>query len=186
MTAMALKATIFKASLQISDIDRDYYQEHVLTLARHPSETDERMMVRMLAFARHADEALVFGKGLSDQDEPDLWQKDLTGMIDLWIEVGLPDDKSILKACGRSRQVVVYSYGHAADVWWNQLGNKLERARNLTVIRLPTTSTLELAKLAQRNMALQCTVQDGQMMWTGGDELVQLEPVVLKSEAASK
>jgi len=178
---MALKATIFKAGLQITDIDRDYYQEHALTLARHPSETDERLMVRMLAFARQANEALVFGKGLSDQDEPDLWQKDLTGIIELWIEVGLPDEKRILKACGRARQVVVYSYGHAADVWWNQVSSKLERARNLTVIRLPTASTLELAKLAQRNMALQCSVQDGQMMWTGGDELVQIEPVVLKS-----
>lgn len=182
---MALKATIFKASLQISDIDRDYYQEHALTLARHPSETDERMMVRMLAFARHANDALVFGKGLSDQDEPDIWQKDLTGVIDLWIEVGLPDDKSILKAYGRARQVVVYSYGHAADVWWNQIGSKLARARNLTVIRLPTASTLELAKLAQRNMVLQCMVQDGQLMWTGGDELVQIDPMVLMSDAAS-
>jgi uncharacterized protein YaeQ len=178
---MALKATIFKASLQISDIDRDYYQEHALTMARHPSETDERMMVRLLAFARHAHEALVFGKGLSDQDEPDLWQKDLTGVIDLWIEVGLPDDKRILKACGRAGQVVVYCYGQAADVWWNQVGSKLTRARNLTVIRLPTASTQELAKLAQRTMALQCTVQDGQLMWSGGDELVQVEPVVWKA-----
>ena len=114
---MALKATIFKADLQIADMDRNYYQDHALTLARHPSETDERMMVRLLAFAIHADEALTFTKGLFDTEEPDLWQKDLTGAIQLWIEVGQPDEKRILKACGRSEQVIVYSYGATSHIW---------------------------------------------------------------------
>lgn len=178
---MALKATIFKANLQISDLDRSYYQSHSLTVARHPSETDERMMVRLLAFARHANEALTLCKGLSNQDEPDLWQKDLTGAIDLWLEVGLPDEKRLLKACGRAEQVVVYSYGSNANVWWNQVAKKLTRTHNLTVIWLPTESTLALAKMAQRTMQLQCMIQDGQDMWTSGDEVVQIESETWKS-----
>lgn len=173
---MALNATIFKADLQIADMDRHYYQSHGLTIARHPSETDERMMVRVLAFARHAHEALTFAKGLSDTDEPDLWQKDLTGAIDLWIEVGQPDEKRILKACGRAEQVVLYSYGgQVAQLWWKQIGPKLARLKNLTVINLEPATTQSLAELAQRGMQLQCTVEDGDI-WLGGDTgTVQIE-----------
>jgi uncharacterized protein YaeQ len=176
---MALKATIFKADLQIADMDRNYYGDHALTIARHPSETDERMMVRLLAFALHANEALAFGKGLSTDDEPDLWQKDLTGAVDLWIEVGQPDEKRILKACGRSAQVVVYSYSSASHVWWGQTAGKVERARNLRVFNLPASATQELAQLAQRTMQLQCTVQDGQVWFSSGDRTVQIEPRAL-------
>lgn len=163
---MALKATIFKIDLQIADMDRNYYGDHALTIARHPSETDERMMVRVLAFACHADPALSFGKGLSSEDEPDLWQKDLTGAIDLWIEVGLPDEKRLLKASGRAARVVVYSYGSAASIWWKQIAGKIERAKNISVRHVPQEASLALAKLAQRTMQLQCTVQDNQMWFT--------------------
>ncbi|MEA5097509.1 MAG: YaeQ family protein [Burkholderiaceae bacterium] len=180
---MALKATIFKATLQVSDMDRNHYQEHMLTLARHPSETDERMMVRLLAFACHADEALAFGKGLSADDEPDLWQKDLTGAIQLWIEVGQPDERRILKACGRAQQVVVICYGQAADVWWNQTASKLERARNLTVLRLPAACLPGLAQLAQRTMELQCTIQEGQIWLSGGEQTVTIEPTVWQASS---
>src|SRR5512140_3190997 len=100
---MALGATVYRASLTVSDLDRGVYGQHSLTLARHPSETDERMMVRLLAFALHADEALEFGRGLSAEEEPDLVRRDLTGAIEQWIEVGLPDEKEIRKACGRSK-----------------------------------------------------------------------------------
>jgi uncharacterized protein YaeQ len=172
---MALKATIYKADLQIADMDRNYYQDHVLTLARHPSETDERMMVRLLAFARHAHEALTFTKGLFDTDEPDLWQKDLTGAIDLWIEVGQPDEKRILKACGRSEQVVVYSYSSTSNIWWGQIKNKLERAKNLTVFNIPSDTSQALAKLAQRTMQIQCTIQDGQIWLNEGETTVQID-----------
>ena len=177
---MALKSTIFKASLNISNIDRGYYAEHGLTLARHPSETHERMMVRLLTFALYADEALAFGKGLSSEEEPDLWQKDLTGLVERWIEVGLPDERRVRHACGRAKEVVVVSYGNAADVWWKQSRGKLERLDNLTVIRLPTDGTQALAKLAQRTMLLHCTVQDGVQMWNGGDDTVAIEPVIWK------
>jgi uncharacterized protein YaeQ len=172
---MALKATIYKADLQIADMDRNYYQDHVLTLARHPSETDERMMVRLLAFARHAHEALTFTKGLFDTDEPDLWQKDLTGAIDLWIEVGQPDEKRILKACGRADQVVVYSYSSTSSIWWSQIRNKLERAKNLSVFNIPADTSQALAKLAQRTMQIQCTIQDGQIWLTEGETTVQID-----------
>ncbi len=99
---MALKSTIFKAELQISDMGRNYYGDHSLTLARHPSETDERMMVRLLAFALHAHEALVFADSIGNDEEPSLWQKDLTGAVQVWIGVGQPDVKRIRKACGRA------------------------------------------------------------------------------------
>ena len=178
---MALNATIFKADLQISDMDRHYYQSHGLTIARHPSETDERMMVRLLAFARHAHEALAFAKGLSDTDEPDLWQKDLTGAIELWIEVGQPDEKRILKACGRATQVVLYTYGHAAEIWWKQIASRLTRLRNLTVINLESAATQSLAALAQRGMQLQCTVQDGELWLSGAQDSVQIVPTVWMS-----
>lgn len=172
---MALKATIYKADVQIADMDRNYYQDHGLTLARHPSETDERMMIRLLAFAIHASEALTFTKGLFDTDEPDLWQKDLTGAIELWVEVGQPDEKRIMKACGRSEQVIVYSYSATSHIWYKQIANKLERARNLTVINIPAEASAQLEKLANRNMQLQCTIQDSQIYLTDGAETVLVE-----------
>jgi len=184
---MALKATIFRAELQIADMDRNYYQDHSLTLARHPSETDERMMVRLLAFALNAGEMLSFGNGLSTDDEPDLWQKDLTGAIELWIEVGLPDEKSVRRACGRAAQVCIYSYGgQRARLWWEQAGGKLDRAANLTVIDVPVESSQAMARLARRNMRLQCTIQDGQVLLTDGQDVAQFEPFFLKAPRISR
>ena len=178
---MALKATIFKAELQITDMERNYYHEHALTLARHPSETDERLMVRLLAFALNASGSLEFGEGLSSENEPDLQQKDLTGAIELWIDVGLPDEKSIRRACGRAREVRIYRYGRAAELWWNQVRDKVERAENLGVIDLPSVSTQAMAVLAQRSMKLQCTIQDGQVWLTDGERSAQIEPVTIKA-----
>src|SRR5512144_2711847 len=131
---MAVGATIFKAVLQIADMERNYYHDHGLTLARHPSETDERMMVRLLAFALHAHEYLEFGQGMTDEEEADLWQKDLTGAIELWVDVGIPDEKLIRKACGRASQVVVYCYGgRVADMWFAQNGTQFARQKNLSI-----------------------------------------------------
>ena len=173
---MALKATIFKADLSISDMDRNYYHDHSVTLARHPSENDERMMVRLLVFALHAREALLFGDKIGNTDEPDLWQRDLTGAIDLWIDVGQPDEKLVRKACGRARQVFVYPYGgHAATIWWNQVKGSLEKLGNLSVICLPADASQALAKLAKRTMKLQCTIQDGQVWIIDASETVHIE-----------
>ncbi len=173
---MAIKATIFKAHLQIADMERHYYQDHNLTLARHPSETDERMMVRLLAFALHAHEYLEFGQGMTSDDEADLWQKDLTGSIELWIDVGLPDEKLIRKACGRARQVVVYCYGgRTAEMWFAQNKTQFERQKNLAIFNLPSTCTKDLANLAQRTMDLQCNIQDGQVWFSDSNTSVMIE-----------
>jgi uncharacterized protein YaeQ len=177
---MALKATIFKAELQVSDMDRAYYASHSLTLARHPSETDERMMVRLLAFALNADESLEFGRGISADDEPDLVKKDLTGEIKLWIDVGLPDERDVRKACGRADRVTVYLYGRGAGMWWSQNAPALARHDNLTVVEIPQDASLALAKLAARNMSINCSIQEGQFWLADAGESVHAEPVVLK------
>jgi uncharacterized protein YaeQ len=169
---VALKATIFKADLDISDMDRHYYESHSLTLARHASETDERMMVRLLAFALNAHEHLAFSEGLSNAEEPALWRKDLTGVIELWIEVGQPDEKRLLKACGRADQVIVYSYSSGASIWWNQLAPKVERARNLSVVHLPNAAAL--SSLVDRTMSFQITISEGQLFLTAGDETLEV------------
>lgn len=176
---MAIKATVCKATLQIADMDRNYYADHALTLARHPSETDERMMVRLLAFALYAEEYLTFAQGMSNDDEPDLWCKDLTGAIQTWISVGLPDERLIRKACGRSNQVVLITYGRSADIWWNENRDKMQRQSNLTVLKLTTETTQALAAWAQRNMALQCNIQEGDIMLTSAAGMIEVEPIVL-------
>lgn len=174
---MALKATIFKASLQVSDTDRNYYASHALTLARHPSETDERMMVRLLAFALNAHEALAFGRGLSTDDEPDLWRKDLTGAIEQWIDVGQPDEKRLRKACGRAGEVIVYSYGGSgARQWREHASGLLARCRNLAVVAIPAEASQAMAKLADRTMTLTCTVQDGEVWLASEVETVHVLP----------
>ena len=171
---MALKATIFKAALQIADMDRGYYADHALTIARHPSETDERMMLRVLAFALHAGPGLEFGRGLSTDDEPDLWQHDLTGRIRLWIDVGLPDDKLVRRGCGRADEVVIYAYGRGAELWWERSRGALERARNLRVLSVPVATSQDLARLAQRSMQLQCTIQEGHVWLSDNDGAVEV------------
>ncbi len=176
---MALKSTIFKVELQVADLDRNYFQNHALTVARHPSETDERMMARVLAFALHADPALSFGKGLSSEDEPDLWRKDLTGAIELWIEVGLPEERRVRRACGRARQVVVLTYGgRVADMWWQQNKAALQRQDNLAIINLPVEESKALAALAARGMQLQCTLQDGELWLIVDGENTRIVPEI--------
>lgn len=175
---MALNATIYKVELQISDMDRNYYATHVLTLARHPSETEERLMVRLLAFALYAEDRLEFGKGISDEDEPALWHKAYTDEIELWIEVGQPDETRIRKACGRSRQVVVLNYGgNVAELWWNKVGASLSRNKNLTVLDIPTATVAELVALLQRGMRLQALIQDGQLQLMNDADAVAVDPV---------
>jgi uncharacterized protein YaeQ len=172
---LALKSKVFKAELQVSDFGRDYYETHALTLAQHPSETDERLMVRVLAFALHADSALEHGRGLSS-DEPDLWRRDLTGQIELWIEIGQPDEQSVRRACGRAKEVFVYTYsGNSAQAWWSKAGDSLQRCGNLSVIDIAPTSSKALAALAQRGMQLQCFIQDGEVQMLSDTETVAIE-----------
>ena len=184
---MALKSTIYKAQLQIADMDRQLYADHALTLAQHPSETDERMMIRVLAFALNvpADDhegALEFGKGLSDTDEPDLWRRNLTGEIEHWIDVGQPDDRRLIRAAGRSRRVTVVGYHASLPIWWKSIASKLTRLTNLDVWAIDPAQSQALASLAQRTMQLQVTVQDGLVWIADAQQSIELAPRRLSAE----
>jgi len=182
---MALTATIHKAELSISDMDRHYYATHALTLARHPSETELRLMARLLAFALYADERLEFGKGLSDADEPALWRKAYTDETELWIDVGLPDETRLRKACNQSRQVVVLAYGgQAADVWWGKVAGTLARHDNLSVLAIDPAGMQKLAALCERTMRLQCLIQDGELQVISGDTTVAIRPDIRMGDYA--
>jgi len=174
---MALGATICKAELNIVDMDRHYYQQHSLTLAQHPSETDQRLMIRLLVFALHASESLSFTKGLSTDDEPDLWQKSLSDDIELWIELGLPSEKRLKKACGRSQQVIVYTYG-SAEIWWKQIQSQLARFKNISVYHLQPETTEILQTMKQRNLDIQVSIQDQEVTWHSEDQSLSLIPEV--------
>lgn len=173
---MALKATIYKAELTISDMDRHYYQSHSLTLAQHPSETDERLMVRLLMFALYASEFLSFTKGLSSEEEPDLWQKSLSDEIELWLDLGEPSDKRLRQACGRAKQVVICTYQpRSAVVWFAQQKALLQRFDNLQIRHLSQQTVTDLALLASRNMNLQCLIQDGDCWLSNDSHSVKIE-----------
>ena len=174
---MALRATIHKVELHLADADRNYYASHSLTIAKHPSETDERMMARLIAFSLYAQENLVFSKGLSDTDEPDIWVKDLTDAIQLWIEIGQPEERRILKACGRSDQVIVFCYGgHTSKIWWQEIQHKVARAQNLQVIALPKEGIETLGKWVERGMTMHVNVQDGEMLISTEQGQINLIP----------
>jgi len=182
---LALKSTIFKADLQLADIDHGCYTDLQLTLARHPSETDERMMLRLAALALNAhqvqdlcggDGRIGFGAGLSSPDEPDVQLVDFTGRTRLWIEVGQPDEKALAKACAKADAVLLYAYGPAAEVWWRGIEGKLTRLPKLQVWRIAAADAQALAALAERSMQLQATVQEGQLTLSGAAGSVTLEP----------
>ncbi|MDB5886974.1 MAG: YaeQ family protein [Polaromonas sp.] len=178
---MAIKATIHKAQLQIADMDRGLYADHNVIIARHPSETDERMMIRLLAFALNvpADDKrgnLEFAKDLWDVDEPALWHKDYTDAVLHWIDVGQPDDKRLMRAAGRAERVSVYSFSNSTPVWWKGIATKLTRAANLVVWQIEAAQSQALARLAERGMQLQITVQDGTVWMSTGSESVEITP----------
>ncbi len=178
---MALKSTIYKAQLQIADMDRGLYADHALTLALHPSETEERLMVRLLAFALDVpaddhDGALVFARGLSDTDEPDLWRHALDGTLRHWVEVGQPDERRLLRACGRAGRVSIWAYASSTPIWWQGLAGRLTRQRNLEVWQIPAAQSQALAAIAERSMSLQITVQEGQVLVVHGERMVEVQP----------
>lgn len=174
---MAQKATIYKVELSVSDMDRHYYETHRLTVAKHPSETDERLMVRLLAFALNAHEHLEMTKGLSSDDEPDIWQKSLSGELELWVALGLPSEKILRQSCGKAKEVIVYSYGgKPAEIWWDKTRNSTTRFDNLRVVNFPETETQALAQLANRSMRLQVNIQDGEVMLSANDSVVYVTP----------
>lgn len=171
---MALKSIIYRAELHIADMDRHYYHTHALTVARHPSETDERMMMRILAFALNASEHLSFANGLTSSDEPDIWEKDLTDAISLWIMVGLPDEKLIKKACGRSPKVIIYSYGGSAAELWCASLLKSRKFTNVSIVNIAQDKSMALAAMAERSMKLQATIQDGVVWLSSGNTSLEI------------
>ncbi|MBB3343189.1 YaeQ family protein [Luteimonas sp. RC10] len=181
---MAPNATIYRLELQVSDMDRHYYAEHNLTLAQHPSETPNRLMVRLIAFALYAHERLEFGRGLSNDEEPDLWLRDYTGDIEQWIDLGQPDESRIRKACARARSVVVVSYsGGSAEIWWSKQAATLARLKNLTVLDLDPADVEAAVGLLERGMRLTAMIQDGELQLMSDRASVALTPRVRMAPA---
>lgn len=176
---MALKATINKATIQLSDMDRNYYDTLQLTIAQHPSETDTRMMVRLIAFILNANEHLQFGKGVSDEDEAAIWQVNYAEEIELWIELGQLDEKRLKKACHKAQQVKLYCYGNSVDVWWAQSEKKLRQFDKLSIKQFSEETTDALASLLSRTMEFQCSIQDEQLWLTSGDDTLLIETTTL-------
>jgi uncharacterized protein YaeQ len=181
---MAQNATIHKVEVSVSDMDRHYYETHKLTVAKHPSETDERLMVRILAFAMNAHEHLEMTKGLSAEDEPDIWQKSLSGELDVWVALGLPSEKVMRQSCSKAGKVIIYPYGgRTAEIWWDKIKNTAKRFENLQVICFSEEATGALQKMASRTMKLQINIQDGDVMVSVGDSIVYVTPLKWKSAA---
>lgn len=179
---MAQNATIYKVDLSVSDLDRHYYESHKLTIAKHPSETDERLMLRLIAFALNAEERLEMTKGLSAEDEPDIWQKSYSGELEQWVTLGLPSEKVIRQSCSKSKAVVIYSYGgRAADIWWEKTKGSTVRFKNLRVVTFSETDTAALAALANRSMKLQVNIQEGEIMVSLDEAVLYLTPTTLKT-----
>jgi uncharacterized protein YaeQ len=175
---MAQKSTIFKAQINIADMDRHHYQDYNLTIARHPSETDQRMMLRIVCFALFAHVNLEFTRGLSTDDEPDLWQTALSGEIEHWIDLGQPDEKRIRRACGRAQKVTVVCYsGNGAAIWFDKFKGGLARFKNLTVINIDNDQSTELTELVERNMALQITIEDQSLCINTDSRNLTVDPI---------
>lgn len=173
---MALKATIYKATVNIADMDRHFYHDTTLTLAQHPSETEQRMMLRLLAWICHADERLVFTKGLSAEDEPEIWRRNDHNGLEMWIELGLPDEKRIKKACNQSPRVVLYAYGErAGHVWWQSMQSKVANHKNLSIRFLDDEQLVRLTALASRNMTLQATLQEGTIWLSDAQNSLEIQ-----------
>ncbi len=168
---MGTKATIYKVELMITDMDRDYYETHSLVVAQHPSEPDRRLMARILAFAWFAHERLEFGRGISSNEDPDLWRSDMTGSIEQWIELGQPEESNIRKACGLANEVVVVTYsGNSAETWWTKNLSSLSRIENLKVLNIDSGTLDEATRLLNRRMTLAATIQDGELQLSDGTE----------------
>jgi len=177
---MALKATIYKANIELANMDRHYYDSLQLTIARHPSETEQRLMVRIIAFILNAHPDLQFGKGLSDEDEATIYQKNYSDEIALWIELGQLDEKRLKKASNQASAVKLYCYGSSVGIWWSQVEQNMNKLKRLTVEQFEQGTCDTLIKLLTRNMEFQCSIQDGQLWLTSGDETLLIETKKLK------
>lgn len=167
---MALPSTIYRANIQLSDIDRGVYETLQATVARHPSETEERLVARLLAFALFYEEQLLFTKGISVGDEPDLWSKGPDGRVLLWIEVGLPEAERLIKAGRHAARVVLVASGRALPNWEQQQLPKLERVANLSVISFDQVFMNSLTAKLDRTINWSVTITDGNLYLNAGTE----------------
>lgn len=177
---MAIKATIYKATIELADMDRNYYDRLQLTIAQHPSETPQRLMIRLIAFILNAHEDLHFGKGVSDENEAAIWQVNYSDEIDLWIELGQLDEKRLKKACNQAKAVKLYCYGSSVTTWWSQVQQSMNKFDRLTIEQFDTNTCDALVNLLNRNMEFQCSIQDGQLWLTSGEETLLIETIKLK------
>ncbi len=184
---MAIKSTVFKIQLSVSDIERGYYADHALTIARHPSETDLRMLIRLAVFALNADEQLQFTKGLSSADEPDLWQKSLTGDTEHWIDLGQPTEKRIRQSCSKADRVSIYTFQKGSvQTWYGGIKDDLERFRHLRVVHLAVRDEAAVAGLVDRSMQLSCLINEGEVLLSNADHNLVLDVTVLKDGAPAQ
>ena len=177
---VAIKPTIYKARISLSDLERDYYDSISLTVAQHPSETLERMMVRLLAYCINAQEGIELTKGLDEVEEPDLWVRTLDWQTKLWIDVGEPSAERVKKACNRSQAVKVYSFNTKSDVWWSRGESKFSRLE-ASIYRLPRDKIESLAALVQRTMDLSVTITGDSAYVAGEAGEVEVPWEVLQS-----
>nr|WP_318382872.1 YaeQ family protein [uncultured Enterobacter sp.] len=181
---MALKATIYKATVNVADLDRNRFLDATLTMARHPSETQERMMLRLLAWIKYADERLQFSRGLSAEDEPEAWLHNDHMGIDLWIELGLPDERRVKKACTQSKEVALFTYNsRAAELWWQQNQSKLSTYKNLSIWYLDDDQLAKLSAFAERTMSLQATIQEGAIWLSAADNNLEIHLTAWQQQA---
>lgn len=176
---MALKPTIYKAQIELADSDRQCFESLSLTLAKHPSETLERMAVRLLAYCLNCTRGLEFTKGISTADEPDLWVHSDHGEIEHWIEVGQPEEPRLRKACGRTRQVSVYAFAKSAPTWWKLNGAAIAALPHLRVWQLDWAEVEAAANLLDRTVRLNASIVGGIAYLDNGSASTSLEPVLL-------
>ena len=180
---MAQNATLHNVAVSIADMDQHYYADHALTVVQHPSEQYERMMLRVIAFIFHAQQDPSFTRGLSEENEPELWKIELDERVSLWVDIGLPDAKRLQKAAKRCPEVAVYHYqSQGADKWWEQNKRALAVHNNLSVFAINPEAGDLLASLVERRMAISVTVQDGEMLLSVGDQSI---PVIREHKLAS-
>ncbi len=177
---MALKSTIYKVNVELANMDQHYYDSLQLTIARHPSETEQRLIIRIICYILNAHPDLKFGKGISNEEEATIWQINYSNEIDLWIELGQLDEKRLKKACNKAKKVKLYCYGTSTDIWWSQIKSKVNKLDYLSVEKFDHSITDSLIKLISKTMEFQCSIQDGQLWLSSENETLLIETEKLK------
>lgn len=172
---MAMNSTIYRVAYSINQMDKSYFETFDLRVARHPSENEDRMMARLVAFGLWAEEGLTFTKGLCSDKEPEIWSHNYDGSIRCWIELGEPDVKRLTRACKHAEHVHVLVYGeNSVDGWWTKVKPLLHRFKNLEIVRLDPACLEVLERQCTRRMDLSLFVSDGDATLNVGEEAIPL------------